>query len=112
MKVSLYRRPKGIVLTATQDTEVEVKIPKITTKVVEGRTTADDEVLAGKRFFQRLDLVGTVTDSETAEKAVRELVKIRELVLKEERMKLNKLEAVMEYMEKTLKDEGIGVKVE
>jgi len=112
MKVSIYKRPKGVVLTAEQSAEVEVRIPEVTTEVIEGRTTADDEALKGERPFQKLDLIGTVVDSETAEKAVRELLKIRELVVWEEKLKLGKLETVAEFISKALKDEGVDVEVD
>jgi len=112
MKVTIHERPKGIILHADLNASTEIALPEVEVEVIQGRTTTDDEALAGKRF-QKLGLYSKpITDSETAEKAVRELLRIKELVSREERMRLSKLKAVVSYIEKALKEEGVEVEVD
>ena len=113
MKVTIHKRPKGIVVYADLSVGVEITLPEVEVEVMEGRTSTDDEALAGRRSFQKLGLYSRpITDSETAEKAVKELLEIRELVLREERMQASKLKAVASYIEEALKEEEVEVEVD
>ena len=114
MKVTILRGTKGVTLKVIKDLEAEVEFKDgIELGVFEGMNVHDDEALAGKRSFQRLSLISTpICDSETAEKAVEELLELKKKLELLESVKVSKINALAGFFAKVLKEEeGFEVEV-
>ena len=113
MKVTILRGVKGVTLRVIKDLEAEVELNGIELDVFEGMNTYDDEALKGERSFQRLSLISTpICDSETAEKAVKELLELKKKLELLESVKVSKINTLAGFFAKVLKEEeGFEVEV-
>jgi len=118
MRVKVSRKSENVVLEVTVDLEVEVAFKdRVELEVLRGKYSYDKESLEGGKSFAKLELVSKpISDSETAEKAVEELMKLKSelerMVVMKTRKINTKINALAGFFAEALKEEGIETEVD